>query len=109
MSRSSVEAVSKLKDTSGQYLWQPGLQSGEPQTLMGRPIERMEDMPDVAANSLSVAFGDWHQAYAIVDRIGIRVLRDPFSAKPFVMFYTTKRTGGDVTNFEALVLQKTAS
>ncbi|QPJ64595.1 MAG: phage major capsid protein [Candidatus Nitrohelix vancouverensis] len=109
MSRSSVEAVSKLKDTSGQYLWQPGLQAGEPQTLMGRPIERMEDMPDVAANSLSVAFGDWHQAYAIVDRIGIRVLRDPFSAKPFVMFYTTKRTGGDVTNFEALVLQKTAS
>ena len=109
LSRSSVEAVSKLKDSSGQYLWQPGLQAGEPQTLMGRPIERMEDMPNVAANSLSVAFGDWRQAYTAVDRTGVRILRDPFSAKPFVMFYTTKRTGGDVLNFEAYVLQKTAA
>jgi HK97 family phage major capsid protein len=109
LSRSSVEAVSKLKDSSGQYLWQPGLQAGEPQTLMGRPIERMEDMPNVAANSLSVAFGDWRQAYTAVDRTGVRILRDPFSAKPFVMFYTTKRTGGDVLNFEAYVIQKTAA
>ncbi len=109
LSRSSVEAVSKLKDSNGQYLWQPGLQAGEPQTLMGRPIERMEDMPNVASNSLSVAFGDWKQAYTAVDRTGVRILRDPFSAKPFVMFYTTKRTGGDVLNFEAFVLQKTAA
>ena len=76
---------------------------------VGHPVERMEDMPAVAANSLSIAFGDWKQAYTIVDRAGVRVLRDPFSAKPFVLFYTTKRTGGDVTNFEALVLQKTAA
>jgi HK97 family phage major capsid protein len=76
---------------------------------MGRPIERMEDMPNVAANSLSVAFGDWRQAYTAVDRTGVRILRDPFSAKPFVMFYTTKRTGGDVLNFEAYVIQKTAA
>ena len=109
MNRSSVEAISKLKDSSGQYLWQPSLEAGEMQTLLGYPIERMEDMPSVAANSLSLGFGDFKQAYSIVDRMGVRVLRDPFSAKPFVLFYTTKRTGGDVANFEALVIQKTAA
>jgi HK97 family phage major capsid protein len=109
MSRATVEAISKLKDSAGQYLWQPSLEAGEMQTLLGYPIERMEDMPTVAANSLSLGFGDFRQAYTIVDRMGVRVLRDPFSAKPFVLFYTTKRTGGDVTNFEALVIQKTAA
>jgi HK97 family phage major capsid protein len=109
MSRATVEAISKLKDSNGQYLWQPSLEAGELQTLLGYPIERMEDMPIVAANSLSLGFGDFRQAYTIVDRMGVRVLRDPFSAKPFVLFYTTKRTGGDVTNFEALVIQKTAA
>ncbi|MBT5472451.1 MAG: phage major capsid protein [Nitrospina sp.] len=109
MSRSAIEEVSKLKDSSGSYIWQPGFQEGEPQTLLGHAIERMEDMPQVAANSLSVAFGDFSQAYTIVDRMGLRVLRDPFSSKPFVLFYTTKRTGGDVTNFEAFAIQKTAA
>ncbi|MBL4665020.1 MAG: phage major capsid protein [Nitrospinaceae bacterium] len=109
MSRSAIEEVSKLKDSSGSYIWQPGFQEGEPQTLLGHAIERMEDMPQVAANSLSVAFGDFSQAYTIVDRMGLRVLRDPFSSKPFVLFYTTKRTGGDVANFEAFAIQKTAA
>ncbi|QPJ61461.1 MAG: phage major capsid protein [Candidatus Nitronauta litoralis] len=109
MARSTIEAIAKLKDAGGDYLWEPGLKAGEPQSLLGHPIERMEDLPAVAANSLSIAFGDWKQAYTIVDRAGVRVLRDPFSAKPFVLFYTTKQTGGDVTNFEALVLQKTAA
>lgn len=109
MNRGTVEAISKLKDSNGQYLWQPSLEAGELQTLLGYPIERMEDMPAVAANSLSLAFGDFRHAYTIVDRVGVRVLRDPFSAKPFVLFYTTKRTGGDVTNFEAYVIQKTAA
>ncbi len=109
MSRSAIEEVSKLKDSGGGYIWQPGFQEGEPQTLLGHPIDRMEDMPQVAANSLSVAFGDFSQAYTIVDRMGLRVLRDPFSSKPFVLFYTTKRTGGDVTNFEAFAIQKTAA
>jgi HK97 family phage major capsid protein len=108
MSRSAIEEVSKLKDSSGSYIWQPGFQDGEPQSLLGHAIERMEDMPQVAANSLSVAFGDFRQAYTIVDRMGLRVLRDPFSSKPFVLFYTTKRTGGDVANFEAFAIQKTA-
>jgi len=109
MSRSAIEEVSKLKDSAGSYIWQPGFQEGEPQTLLGHPIERMEDMPQVAANSMSVAFGDFRQAYTIVDRMGLRVLRDPFSSKPFVLFYTTKRTGGDVANFEAFAVQKTAA
>lgn len=109
MARSAVEEVSKLKDSGGAYLWQPGFAEGEPQTLLGHPIERMEDMPAVAANSFSVAFGDFSQAYTIVDRMGIRVLRDPFSSKPFVLFYSTKRTGGDITNFEGLIIQKTAA
>ena len=108
MSRSSIEAISKLKD-GADYLWQPGLQVGEPQMLLGHPIERMEDMPAVSANSLSIVFGDFKQAYTVVDRAGVRVLRDPFSSKPFVLFYTTKRVGGDITNFEAMVLQKTAA
>ena len=63
-------------------------------------------MPSVAANALPVAFGDWKQAYTIVDRAGVRVLRDPYSSKPFVLFYTTKRVGGDITNFEAIAIQK---
>ncbi len=109
MNRSTVESISKLKDSTGQYLWQPSLEAGELQTLLGYPIDRMEDMPAVAANSLSIAFGDYRQVYTIVDRMGVRVLRDPFSTKPFVLFYTTKRTGGDITNFEAFVIQKTAS
>jgi len=109
MGRTTVEEISKLKDANNQYLWQPSLEAGEPQTLLGHAIERMEDMPAVAANSLSIAFGDFRQAYTIVDRTGLRVLRDPFSQKPFVLFYATKRTGGDVTNFEAYVLQKTAA
>ncbi|MBT3922031.1 MAG: phage major capsid protein [Nitrospina sp.] len=109
MSRSAIEEVSKLKDSAGSYIWQPGFQEGEPQTLLGHPIERMEDMPQVAANSLSIAFGDFKQAYTIVDRMGLRVLRDPFSSKPFVLFYTTKRTGADVANFEAFAIQKTAA
>jgi len=106
--RSTIEAISKLKDNNGQYLWQPGLAHGEPQTLMGMPIEQMADMPAIAAGSLSIAFGDFQRAYSIVDRRGIRMLRDQFSAKPFILFYTTKRLGGDVTNFEAFVIQKIA-
>ena len=77
--------------------------------LLGHPIDRMEDMPNVAANALPVAFGDWRQAYTIVDRAGVRVLRDPYSSKPFVLFYTTKRVGGDITNFEAMVIQKVSA
>lgn len=109
MNRSTISAIAQLTDDQSQYLWQPGLQQNVPMSLVGHQVVRFEDMPNVSSNALPIAFGDMRQAYTIVDRRGIRVLRDPFSSKPFVLFYTTKRTGGDVTNFEALKLQKIAS
>lgn len=109
MKRSTVQTVSLLKDSQGRYIWEPGLQIGDPQNILGHQIHRMEDMPTIAANALPVAFGNFKMGYTIVDRQGIRVLRDPFTAKPFVLFYTTKRTGGDVTNFEAFAVLKIAT
>jgi HK97 family phage major capsid protein len=74
--------------------------------LMNFPVMEAEDMPDIAANSLSIAFGDFRRGYLVVDRVGIRALRDPYSAKPYVLFYTTKRVGGGVQDFEAIKLLK---
>lgn len=107
----AVEAlVRKLKDAvNGQYLWQPGLQAGKPNTLLSAPVYQASDLEAPTTNSLSIALADWRRAYTVVDRLGIRTLRDPYSAKPFVQFYTTKRVGGDVTNFEAIKIQKLAS
>ena len=98
-----------MKTTDGQFLWAPGLAAGQPATLLGYPVAAFEDMPDPASNSLSIAVGDMREAYQIVDRLGIRTLRDPYSAKPYVEFYTTKRVGGDVVNFEAIKLIKLGS
>ncbi len=109
MNRSVVQAVRLLKEaTTNQYLWQPGLAAGAPDTLLGVPLFMAVDMPVAAANSLSVAVADFQSAYQIVDRTGIQVLRDPFTDKPFVKFYTTKRVGGDVVNFDAIKLMKLA-
>jgi HK97 family phage major capsid protein len=100
MNRKTVSAVRKLKDASGQYIWEPNDAGGA--TLLGYPVTELEDMPDIAANSASIAFGDFARGYLIVDRAGVRVLRDPFSNKPYVMFYVTKRVGGGVQNFDAI-------
>jgi HK97 family phage major capsid protein len=100
MNRKTVSAVRKLKDTSGQYIWEPNDAGGA--TLLGYPVTELEDMPDIAANSASIAFGDFARGYLIVDRAGVRVLRDPFSNKPYVMFYVTKRVGGGVQSFDAI-------
>ena len=108
MNRATLAAVRKMKDAAGQYLWQPSGRPGEASTLMGFPVVESEDMPDMGAGSLSVAFGDFQRGYLIVDRVGISVLRDPFSAKPYVLFYTTKRVGGGVQDFEAIKLLKFA-
>lgn len=109
MHRSTLQAVRLLKEaTTNQYLWQPGLAAGTPDTLLGAPVKLAADMPVPAASSLSVAVADFKRAYLIVDRIGIRTLRDPFTAKPFVQFYTTKRVGGEVVNTEAVKLLKLA-
>lgn len=106
MNRATIEDVRQLKDQNNQYLWNPGLSVGAPDTLMGVPVHQAADMPVPQANSLSVAVGDFSSAYMIVDRAGVRILRDPFTDKPFVKFYTTKRVGGDVVNFEAIKLLK---
>lgn len=107
MHRSSAQAVRLLKETTtGQYLWQPGLAAGVPDTIMGVPVMLSSDMPAPTSGSLSVALADFQQAYKIVDRTGIRILRDPFTDKPYVKFYTTKRVGGEVANYEALKLLK---
>lgn len=105
MQRATVLAVRKLKDGFGRYLWEPSLTVGAPDMLVGRPVRQFADMNSVSAGLFPVAVGDFKEAYQIVDRAGIRVLRDPFTAKPFTLFYTTKRVGGDVVNFEAVKLQ----
>lgn len=104
MNRGTAKEVRKLKDSQGNYLWMPAVAAGQPATLLGYGVASFEDMPAMAAGSLSVAVGDMRSAYQIVDRVGIRTLRDPYSSKPYVQFYTTKRVGGDVVNFEALKL-----
>ncbi|MCO5129854.1 MAG: phage major capsid protein [Xanthobacteraceae bacterium] len=109
MNRKTQAAIRKFKDTGGGYLWQPPAQAGGRASLMTFPLVEAEDMPDVAANSLSVAFGDFRRGYLIVDRLGVRVLRDPYSAKPYVLFYITKRVGGGVQNFDAIKLMKFAA
>jgi HK97 family phage major capsid protein len=107
--RTVITKIRKFKDGTGNYLWQPSFVLGVPETIMGYPVARAEDMPALATGSLSMAFGDFGQAYQIVDRQGIRVLRDPYTAKPYVIFYTTKRTGGGVVNFEAVKFLKFAA
>lgn len=106
MSRTTQQAIRKIQDVDGNKIWQPGLVSGQPATLLGFPITEAEDMPTIAADSYSIAFGDFRRAYQIVDRVGVRVLRDPYSSKPYVLFYTTKRVGGGVKLFEAYKLLK---
>jgi len=100
MNRKTVSAVRKLKDGDDRYIWEPNDAGGS--TLLGYPITEMEDMPDVATDARAIAFGDFARGYLIVDRAGVRVLRDPYSAKPYVLFYVTKRVGGGVQNFDAI-------
>lgn len=108
--RSVITKVRKFKGaTTGDYLWQPGLQAGKPAQLIGYPILMAEDMPTLAAGSLSMAFGNFKVGYQILDRQGIRVLRDPYTAKPYVKFYTTKRVGAGVLNYEAIKFVKFGS
>ena len=94
--------VRKFKDSQGNYLWQPGLQVDQPSSLMGYGIAENEDMPDVAADANAIVFGNFKRGYSVVDRMGTRVLRDPYSSKPYVEFYTTKRVGGLLTDSNAV-------
>ena len=108
MNSKTAGAVRKLKDADGRFLWSDGLAAGEPARLLGYPVLIAEDMPDVASGTTAIAFGDFGAGYTIAERPDLRVLRDPFSAKPHVLFYATKRVGGDVSDFAAIKLLKFA-
>lgn len=108
MNSKTVGAVRKMKDADGRFLWSDGLAAGEPSRLMGYPVLVSEDMPDIAANAYAIAFGDFRAAYTIAERPDLRILRDPFSAKPNVLFYANKRVGGDITDYAAIKLLKVA-
>ena len=109
MNRQTVSSVRKFKDADGNYIWSPAGRPGETASLLGYPVTEIETMPVIGANSLSIAFGDFQRGYLIVDRAGVKVLRDPFTAKPYVLFYTTKRVGGGVQNFDAIKVMKFAA
>ena len=109
MNRKTQSLIRKFKDSGGSYLWQPPALAGGRASLMTFPVVEAEDMPDIAADSLSIAFGDFNRGYLVVDRAGVSVLRDPYTAKPYVLFYTTKRVGGGVQDFDAIKVLKFAA
>jgi HK97 family phage major capsid protein len=109
MNSATAAKIRKFKTADGAFVWQPGLVAGQPDTLLGYPVVEAEDMPDVAADSLSIAFGNFRAGYLIAERTETQILRDPFTHKPFVHFYATKRVGGQVSNSEAIKLMKFAA
>lgn len=110
MNSKTAGVIRQLKDANGRFLWSDGLAAGEPARLLGYPVLIAEDMPDIAADAAAVAFGDFGSGYTIAERPDLRILRDPFSAKPNVLFYATKRIGGDVSDYAAIkVLRFSAS
>lgn len=108
LNTNSLEQVRTLKDGQGNYIWRAGVEAGQPDALLGYPVFEDENMPDIAADSLSIAFGNFQRGYTIVDR-NTTMLRDPFTAKPYVLFYTTKRVGGAMRDFRAIKLMKFAA
>jgi HK97 family phage major capsid protein len=104
MNSRTAGVVRKLKDAEGRFLWSDGLTAGEPARLLGQRVLILEDMPDIAAGASAIAFGDFAAGYTVAERPDLRILRDPFSAKPHVLFYATKRVGGDVSDFAAIKL-----
>ncbi|SFS07999.1 phage major capsid protein [Yoonia litorea] len=109
MNSKTAGHVRKLKDNDGRFVWADGLALGEPARLLGYPVLIAEDMPDIADNAMAIAFGDFTAGYTVAERPDLRVLRDPFSAKPHVLFYATKRVGGAVSDFAAIKLMKFAA
>ena len=109
MNSKTAGRVRRLKDNDGRFLWTDGLAAGQPAVLMGYPVLIAEDMPDVMTGATAIAFGDFAAGYTVAERPDLRILRDPFSAKPHVLFYATKRIGGDVSDFAAIKLLKFAT
>jgi HK97 family phage major capsid protein len=106
MNSATLAEVRKLRTSDGAFLWQPGLVDGQPDRLLGYPLIEAEAMPDVAAGAFPIAFGNFHAGYLIAERSATAILRDPFTNKPFVHFYATKRVGGQVLDSAAIKLLK---
>ena len=106
MSRNTQGQIRKFKDNQNEYIWQPGAAADKAPTLMGFPVTENEYMPDIATGIFGVAFGNFRRGYLVVDRIGVRILRDPYTAKPYVLFYVTKRVGGGMQDFDAIKMLK---
>ncbi|WP_286828755.1 MULTISPECIES: phage major capsid protein [Kordiimonas] len=106
MNSKTLATVRKFKDADGNFIWRAGLAEGQPDTLLGYPVLEVEDMPDIGTDSASIAFGNFERAYTLVERTGTRVLRDPYTNKPYVHFYATRRVGGALVNDHALKLLK---
>lgn len=109
MNAATLARIRKFKTADGAFVWQPSLAQGQPATLLGYPVIEAEDMPDIAANALSIAFGNFRAGYLIAERSETAILRDPYSNKPFVSFYATKRIGGGVADSDAIKLMKFAA
>jgi HK97 family phage major capsid protein len=109
MNASTLATIRKFKTADGAFIWQAGLGLGQPDTLLGYPVVEAEDMPDIAANSLSIAFGNFKAGYLVAERAETSIIRDPFTNKPYVHFYASKRVGGAVSNSEAIKLMKFAA
>jgi predicted phage gp36 major capsid-like protein len=110
MNRTTVKEAMLLKNGVGDYIWKPSMIAADPSsTILGLPVRMSTTMPTIAANSLSVVLADWKEAYVIVDRLGITVQRDPYTVKPFIEFYTRKRVGGDLINYDAIKIGKIAA
>ncbi len=106
MNSATAARIRKFKTSDGAFLWQAGLAANQPDSLLGYPLVEVEDMPDVATDALSIAFGNFRAGYLIAERQETQILRDPFTNKPFVHFYATRRVGGQVMNSEAIKLLK---
>jgi HK97 family phage major capsid protein len=102
MNDSTCQAVRKFKDGEGNYLWRPGLLEGAPDILLGKPVEYDDNVDDIGTNKYPIFYGNFKRGYLIIDRLGTRVLRDPFTSKPYILFYTTKRVGGGIVMYEAI-------
>lgn len=109
MNSQTAAVISKMKNTDGDYIWREALLASEPSTLLGRPVEIDENMPNIGAGTFPIAFGDFGRGYLVNDRLGTRILRDPYTNKPYVMFYATKRVGGAVLDPKAIRVMKVAA
>ena len=109
MNSGTAAVLAKMKDGQGNLIWRESLIVGQPATLLGRPVVLDENMPNVAAGSLAIAFGDFRKGYLVNDRLGTRILRDPYTNKPYVTFYATKRVGGGLLDPRAIRLMKVAA